>query len=574
MFSYNNKEVKSNLFEGVSLVSTSLLGFYKNFTDAIKKADIFEEELKVPKIIVIGAESSGKSSLLENIVKCQLFPKNTTFCTKTPIHLILKCVDDPNKIKYCLNYKNNNILCNKTNIYIKIKEIMDTISDISDDEILIEIHELQMINFEFYDLPGIRAYPPDMELKTTTLANKYLQMDNVIPICVIPATTPRITSYIPLALIKNNKKEHNTILCLTMCDRLQEENIEELLINRLINNTDEFLQDSYVEVCAVINRTHKNNIELCNFVNTENDWYKNNIYTKLPLNYKHTTTLHNKLGATRLINVLSNYYKKYVENNWIPDIIQTMNTKLISHENELELLGFDPSNEKQKSIFEIYVKDILYTTMIKNLYIYVELPATVNYVELIEHALSFVQIDNLSLIKEPRTIVNGKLLKEPEKINFSHFSDKIRYTSNLKINLNDELILYFHDSINEFEKANNIILNLQRFSDFLIETLTNIENIYDDYISALFQKFELNIKYDFLTLPPDVYMAKLKYLCHDTIYNKLRTDIRDTFISELNITNLQESNENKINRKIIQKKILKLNEAINDINIINQNIKK
>ena len=33
--------------------------------------------LVLPKVIVIGAESSGKSSLLERITKCQLFPSNS-----------------------------------------------------------------------------------------------------------------------------------------------------------------------------------------------------------------------------------------------------------------------------------------------------------------------------------------------------------------------------------------------------------------------------------------------------------------------------------------------------------------
>ncbi len=41
------------------------------------------------KVIVIGAESAGKSSLLENIIKYLIFPRNSNICMKQPIHFKL-----------------------------------------------------------------------------------------------------------------------------------------------------------------------------------------------------------------------------------------------------------------------------------------------------------------------------------------------------------------------------------------------------------------------------------------------------------------------------------------------------
>ena len=48
------------------------------------------EQFKLPSVVVIGNDSTGKSSLLENITKCQTFPRNTVFCTKSVIRFILK----------------------------------------------------------------------------------------------------------------------------------------------------------------------------------------------------------------------------------------------------------------------------------------------------------------------------------------------------------------------------------------------------------------------------------------------------------------------------------------------------
>lgn len=89
MWGSKKVETISNFFDGINFIKKCMDDFFIGFTNALEKTDLNTQKLAIPKIIVIGAESSGKSSLLENIVKCQLFPKNTTFCTKIPIHLIM-----------------------------------------------------------------------------------------------------------------------------------------------------------------------------------------------------------------------------------------------------------------------------------------------------------------------------------------------------------------------------------------------------------------------------------------------------------------------------------------------------
>ena len=92
----------------------------------IKK--IFEQNfLVLPKVIVIGTESSGKSSLLERITKCQLFPSDSKLCTKCPIKVKLQ----NGTASYSIQLPGDTIqqLENKKDIYPIVQNYMNSLSD-------------------------------------------------------------------------------------------------------------------------------------------------------------------------------------------------------------------------------------------------------------------------------------------------------------------------------------------------------------------------------------------------------------------------------------------------------------
>jgi len=49
--------------------------------------------MTAPKIVVIGDESAGKSTVLEQLIRLPLFPRRKTFCTRLPIHVRLRRPD-------------------------------------------------------------------------------------------------------------------------------------------------------------------------------------------------------------------------------------------------------------------------------------------------------------------------------------------------------------------------------------------------------------------------------------------------------------------------------------------------
>jgi hypothetical protein len=490
MWGVKNVAQESNFFEGTNLMKTCFNDFFEIFKRSIDNTNLEVKTLAVPIIVAIGSESSGKSSLLENIVKCQLFPKNTTYCTKIPIHLVMKNTNDELEIKYKLFYDNKEITTTKENIYKEIETIMNNfVDDICNDKIIkIVVIEKKIVDFEFYDLPGIRSYPPELALKTTNIAKKYLSMNNVIPICVIPATTPRITSYIPMALIKEYNKEKDTFICLTMCDRLQEENIEELLINRIVSQTDEYETTSFGGICGIINRTHKNNVKLIDNDNIEKEWFQYNIYDLMPDNYIYKKELLENLGIHNFVSKISMSYKKYIGSKWLPDIIKKIKNENLRLTKNITDLGFDPQKPEEKKIFiEIllswfgtYLKDFIF-----------DIYENLNKKENEEHETEKSQEEDDDSKNEDSFDDNN--------LNLNSFM------SNLLINKMEENVKY-ENLVKKLNKIKNIpnnnsdfIINIHRFSKLNHNIKLLIVSKLQEFNYIFMNRYEKFIEFEYLS---------------------------------------------------------------------------
>jgi len=317
--------------------STTISDFYQGdniFTQLnnslfgqIKK--IFEQNfLVLPKVIVIGTESSGKSSLLERITKCQLFPSDSKLCTKCPIKVKLQ----NGTASYSIQLPGDTIqqLENKKDIYPIVQNYMNLLSDdfISENEIIINITDFDVPDFEFYDLPGIRTYPHKVAKLSVNICKKYLSDKNSIVLCVVPCTTTRLTSCQSIALITEAKMEHSTILALTMTDRLKLENIEELLINRIIYKTDELNGIKFANCLAVVNRSQYSNYSLDESDEIEKKWFDKNIYQCIPEEYEEfREQIIQRTTISNVLKNMDNLFNHFIHTDWIPRMKNEMRSK-------------------------------------------------------------------------------------------------------------------------------------------------------------------------------------------------------------------------------------------------------
>lgn len=377
MWGKKNKSVVSNFFSGISINNFVIDSLYGKFMQAIeqlfkpneivgfidKSSDSETKLLEIPSVIVIGAESSGKSSLLEHIIKTPIFPRNSSICTKQPIKLILKKANGINDVSYQIKFKNAIFHINKYDIIKKINDIMNELEpeEISMDVIEVTISEINLPNFEFIDLPGIRVYPESLAKKTLELAEKYIQNPNTIILCVVPAQTPRMTSYNPIALVKKYKMESKTILALTMCDRVQSVNIYDLIVKRIIMETDEIEKNTFAGCIGIINRTHDDSETLSDSDDKELKWFQENIINEIPDDFEEQkkNLLLANISAINLIKNLDVLYSDFIKKKWIPNTLENLNSKKLQAKINLNNLGVSVENLEHLQLNQYYT-DIIY----------------------------------------------------------------------------------------------------------------------------------------------------------------------------------------------------------------------
>jgi GTP-binding protein EngB required for normal cell division len=349
---WNNKDkpINNNFNEGLSGVNNSSNEFFTSFKQIF--SNIFnkniEDEFVIPKICVVGSQSSGKSSLLENITKTPIFPKDKDLCTKQPIHLTLK--NNETK-KYYLNGES----IKKNKIQENIKKIFDKNESISEEIINVSISNDDLINFEFIDCPGIVSFPPETKQKTEQLSEKYISNKNNIILCVIPCTISHISSCATLALIQKHGMEKNTIIVFTMADKVPISDIGDNIISRILNKSSEINLNDYLACSVIINRDHNNTIGLLENDTNSDRWFKTHVSDMIPDDYQEKAEIVNKLGIKNLIDNLNLYYKKFIKQEWIPNTKEMLQQNIDHNKKELLTLGIKPCDIDKYKLIKIYI---------------------------------------------------------------------------------------------------------------------------------------------------------------------------------------------------------------------------
>uniref|UniRef100_UPI0037E73673 dynamin-1-like protein isoform X2 n=1 Tax=Semicossyphus pulcher TaxID=241346 RepID=UPI0037E73673 len=184
-----------------------------------KLQDVFNtvgaDIIQLPQIVVVGTQSSGKSSVLESLVGRDILPRGTGIVTRRPLILQLVHIDSEDRRK---TSEENGIegeewgkfLHTKNKIYTDfemIRQEIDTETErlsgnnkgISDDPIHLKVFSPHVVNLTLVDLPGITKVPvgdqpKDIEIQIRELILKYISNPNSIILAVTAANTDMATS--------------------------------------------------------------------------------------------------------------------------------------------------------------------------------------------------------------------------------------------------------------------------------------------------------------------------------------------------------------------------------------------
>ncbi|ODM90444.1 Dynamin-related protein 3B [Orchesella cincta] len=204
------------------------------------KKDGHKMEINPPQLVVCGAQSSGKTSLLETVAGRNFLPKGTGIQTRCPIEIQLRestngrtwvqFLDHPDQIFTDMEEVKEKILKHNQKI---MEEVVHEIGAdgtmnekkrvVSEIPITLKLFSPDVPNLTLVDLPGFVPCPKDSEpkdLKTQIeiVVMKYISRPNSIILPIVPASqeleTNSTTEFVELA----DPKRERTVLIITKLD--------------------------------------------------------------------------------------------------------------------------------------------------------------------------------------------------------------------------------------------------------------------------------------------------------------------------------------------------------------------
>ncbi|KAL0276132.1 UNVERIFIED_CONTAM: hypothetical protein PYX00_003775 [Menopon gallinae] len=213
-------------------------------------------QLDLPQIAVVGGQSAGKSSVLENFVGRDFLPRGSGIVTRRP--LILQLINSSVEYAEFLHCKGKKFVdFNEVRLEIEAETDRVTGSNkgISNIPINLRVYSPNVLNLTLIDLPGLTKVPvgdqpPDIEQQIKAMIFQFITKDNCLILAVTPANTDLANSD-ALKLAKEvDPQGIRTIGVITKLDLMDEgTDARDILENKLLP-----LRRGYI---GVVNRSQK-----------------------------------------------------------------------------------------------------------------------------------------------------------------------------------------------------------------------------------------------------------------------------------------------------------------------------
>jgi len=180
----DNREKANAAKDGQMMLLTKKMIEIRSLLQTVGQSD----SLILPSIVVIGSQSSGKSSVLEAIVGHEFLPKGSNMVTRRPIELTL--VNTPEaKAEYG---EFPALGLGKITDFLQIQRTLTDLNlavpveqCVSDDPIQLRIYSSKIPDLSLIDLPGYiqvvgHDQPLELKQKISDLCDKYIKSPNII----------------------------------------------------------------------------------------------------------------------------------------------------------------------------------------------------------------------------------------------------------------------------------------------------------------------------------------------------------------------------------------------------------
>jgi len=212
--------------------------------------------IDLPQIAVVGGQSAGKSSVLENFVGRDFLPRGSGIVTRRP--LILQLINGPTEYGEFLHCKGQKFM-DFPAIMKEIEDETDRVTGgnkgISNLPINLRVYSPHVLNITLIDLPGLTKIavgdqPTDIGEQIKDMIMTYICRETCLILAVTPANTDIATSDALMLARQADPEGLRTIGVLTKLDLMDEgTDAKEIMENKTLP-----LRRGYV---AVVNRSQK-----------------------------------------------------------------------------------------------------------------------------------------------------------------------------------------------------------------------------------------------------------------------------------------------------------------------------
>ncbi|XP_025416158.1 dynamin isoform X3 [Sipha flava] len=213
-------------------------------------------QLDLPQIAVVGGQSAGKSSVLENFVGRDFLPRGSGIVTRRP--LILQLINsnlEYGEFLHCKGKKFSDFDEIRREIEAETDRMTGSNKGISNIPINLRVYSPNVLNLTLVDLPGMTKVPvgdqpPDIEQQIRSMLFTFVKRDNCLILAVTPANQDLANSDALKISKEVDPEGMRTIGVITKLDLMDEgTDARDVLENKLLP-----LRRGYI---GVVNRSQK-----------------------------------------------------------------------------------------------------------------------------------------------------------------------------------------------------------------------------------------------------------------------------------------------------------------------------
>ncbi|XP_019735173.1 dynamin-1a isoform X10 [Hippocampus comes] len=298
--------------------------------------------LDLPQIAVVGGQSAGKSSVLENFVGKDFLPRGSGIVTRRP--LVLQLMNSPTEYAEFLHCKGK-----KFTDFDEVRQEIEAETDrmtgankgISPIPINLRVYSPHVLNLTLVDLPGMTKVPvgdqpADIETQIRDMLQQFVTKDNCLMLAVSPANSDLANSDALKIAKEVDPQGMRTIGVITKLDLMDEgTDAKDILENKLLP-----LRRGYI---GVVNRSQKDidgKKDITAALGAERKFFLSH-----PA-YRH---LADRMGTAYLQKILNQQLTNHIRDT-LPALRAKLQSQLLSIEKEVEeYKNFRPDDPSRKT---------------------------------------------------------------------------------------------------------------------------------------------------------------------------------------------------------------------------------